>query len=72
MSQKELKKVLQDSLALESELLEFIEECLKRIYGDKSKQAIAHFNETVEYVDNYGCLQGLGYIDRAVNSEEEA
>jgi hypothetical protein len=63
MKNKNLRNLLADSLQLESELYDFIVECLKKIYGEKADQAIHAFDEGLEFREWNGCIQSLGIIN---------
>ena len=69
MDNKELKKLLQDTLDLENELYDFCIECLNKIYGDNGSIAVREFKESYNFYDYNGCLQSLESIDSRVQKE---
>jgi hypothetical protein len=71
MSEKELKKVLADSLQREAELYDFCIECLKKIYGEEATRPIQIFDEGIDFADYNGCIQPLSCIEGQYKKEIE-
>ena len=69
MTQLELKKLLADQINLEEAYLDFCNECLVRIYGDKSVMAMAYFTEKVDIFDYDCCFPSLSCIDEVLYSK---
>ena len=66
-----MKKLLHSQLGLEECLINYVEECLKRIYGKDAKKYIAEFSRDLETGYDYnGCLQGLYFTERSVYFDE--
>lgn len=66
MNQKDIKKLLKDTLNMEQELYDFCIECLNRIYGENAKLAINDFESGYDAYDWNGCIQSLSCIDNNV------
>lgn len=66
MNERDLKKMLGNSFAIESELYDFCIECLKKLYPDMESFAIHQFEQLYRCREDYGCLQSLEYIDTRI------
>lgn len=71
MNNRELKKLLADTIKLEDELYNFCIACLVKIYGDDAELPIAYFKDGIDSFEDDGCIAGLCCIEAQVKSYNE-
>lgn len=66
MNNRDMKKLLRDSIDMEQELYDFCVECLTKMYGENAPIAINSFEEGYDSYQYNGCIQPLCCVDKAV------
>lgn len=72
MKIKDIKKLLKDQFAVESDLIEFVYECFNDMfYGDDKVNAIQLFDDSYEAYDFNNCLSSLKFIKTQISERKE-
>ena len=68
---RELKKQLKQSLEMEEQLVELVEQCLKELFKENGQRAVSYFNEYYETYEYNGYLQSVEGIKKRINQDLE-
>lgn len=71
MTNKDLKRMLRETLQLEEEYYDFCVECLTEIFDQDSKLAITFFDDNLNDYENWGCIQSLQVIKHKIKQYKE-
>lgn len=71
MNRKQINEFLAESIAIERELYEFCIDCLKAMYPEQQPFAIHLFEESINHFGDYGCIQSLDCINKAVKHNKQ-